>query len=815
MALVLGLLCMVKQSSVPHQAEQGANFLRTHYPDVDIVSDLIRDELAENARLASQLQDFDPYLGSLLTPVISSGRSGRQVAFLAFPMGPTGAGLNISPIGHSKKDLTTFKPLASPVRTFETPIQQIIARQPQSSRSECVIAVRTAGSTKLLEVKPRAATLHGIITTELAAFTRSNFGDRPLMDMAFCDMHHSTLLCVNDHGNVFTCKLEESYPTQAVYVQTEPDLDLYFSRLACLPESNTPLLLSAKRLRMLDLRISSSIVTLATASSPKTVFTCVEGPSVDNLIRLASTEELTWIDPRFALRPVFGVKHTRAWDRTLRIHNLTLSDSTLTFLTSAKNALITVYDVSAGKDGFRHLNSLPHVLPSTSPIGGMRVGQVIFRHPNDADTSTAVLLQMNDRGSIHRIDFGLREPGRITGRTHEWTQEVFDLERAMATSSTDVKAFDSMTYTEVDAEPIYQRIFVADEQKPVIEDPAVFYDTLDAMPTFWRNLDSPVEQVLTTFDIAFRSGDEPSDPSRADFLTGSSLSSVRGYRALAQDRIPRDQISKPSPWHHNWTSSLVRFVPDMSESVQDTQSSLKRYDLLTDDYRPGPSIRAETESRQELNVDLFLSADVYAPHAIAHEEPGQHLDDDAFETMSRATEAMSIGIPEPPAVQFSFLRPVPQDHYHRARDVESKKMECPLGVRLLLGEWEIGADPEAYQYRDPYDNAEPLTAVPPWGARHKADKAPRTETKSQPVRMPPVIATAPMAPPPVASQPVRPRPVAPSQGAHVPLMGSQPLSSSQPSQETPFPSTQVLPGPFGGRPAPVKKKPTKKRMGGF
>lgn len=260
-------------------------------------------------------------------------------------------------------------------------------------------------------------------------------------------------------------------------------------------------------------------------------------------------------------------------------------------------------------------------------------------------------------------------------------------------------------------------------------------------------------------------------------------------------------------------------MPDMSKSVQDTQNSLKGYDLLTDDYRPGPSIRAETEAREHLTVDLFLSGDVYAPHAITLGESSQHLDDDAFETMSRATEAMSIGIPEPPPVQFSFLRPVPQDHYDKTRGVESKKMECPLGVRLLLGEWEIGADPEAYQYRDPYDSAEPFTTVPPRGARPKAGKAPGPEVKSQPARMPPVIAIAPTAPPPVASQPVRPRPIAQSQGANVLLMGSQPTqhppASSQPSQETPFPSTQVLPGPFGGRPAPVKKKPAKKRMGGF
>lgn len=323
--------------------------------------------------------------------------------------------------------------------------------------------------------------------------------------------------------------------------------------------------------------------------------------------------------------------------------------------------------------------------------------------------------------------------------------------------------------------------------------------------------------TVSRFDVTFRSGNEPTNPSRADFLTGSSVNSVRGYRALAQDRIPREQLAQRAPWHHNWTPSLEHFVPDMSNSAQELHDRLKRYDLLTDDYRPGPSIRSETEAREQLALDLALASDVYAPHPIKQGEPSHHLDDDAFETMSRATEAMSIGLPEPPAVQFSFLRPVLQDHYDATKDIEGKQMECPLGVRLLLSEWEVGTDPQAYQYRDPYDSTEPPTAVPLGRGR----KAPAADVKTQPPRMPPVIAIAPTGPPPVvASQPVRPRPIAQSQGAGVVHMGSQPTqplpASSQPSsQEMPFLSTQVLPGPFGGRPAPFKKKPAKKRMGGF
>lgn len=104
--------------------------------------------------------------------------------------------------------------------------------------------------------------------------------------------------------------------------------------------------------------MSNGSLTLATASSPKTVLTSVEGPSIDNLIRLASTEELTWIDQRFTLRPVFGVKHARAWDRTLRVHSLMLDNSELCpifSLTVVVTCLIRPFDVPhIGKEFVSH-----------------------------------------------------------------------------------------------------------------------------------------------------------------------------------------------------------------------------------------------------------------------------------------------------------------------------------------------------------------------------------------------------------------------------------------------------------------------------
>lgn len=181
--------------------------------------------------------------------------------------------------------------------------------------------------------------------------------------------------------------------------------------------------------------------------------------------------------------------------------------------------MVTVYDVSEGEDAFGHLNVLPYALPSIPIVGERRVGQIVFRHPNNASDSTAILLQLSDRGSIHQLNLELSADGQTrqpTGRTYDWSQEVLDLEKTMETATSDVGVFGGRAYTEVDLEPVYRRelsfyvylyliltfdvgIFGVDEPAEAVEDPAVFYDTLDSMPMFWQNLEDPVEQVLTTY----------------------------------------------------------------------------------------------------------------------------------------------------------------------------------------------------------------------------------------------------------------------------------------------------------------------------
>lgn len=294
-----------------------------------------------------------------------------------------------------------------------------------------------------------------------------------------------------------------------------------------------------------------------------------------------------------------------------------------------------------------------------------------------------------------------------------------------------------------------------------------------------------------------------------------------------QERIPIDSMLKQANWHHNNLPMSRRSIPDMHSSPAETLKALGQYDLQTDDYRPGPSIRREIEAAEQLTLELALSSDIFAPHPIQRPRVVDETLDEALETMSIAAGAMSLNVPEPPDVQFGFLRPSLSrgvGHYGRqSEDKLDKHRLCPLGVRLLLRDWEVGSDPEGYAYEDPYDST--AVTAPPVAHRIPAAGG-NIKTGMPPSCAPPTLAQAAQIPHSIAFS--RPPNISHTQPSHfgittgdhrVAPLGSQPAALDVPaylSQETSLmPSTQVLPGPFGGRLTGAKKKTAKKRVGGF
>jgi len=312
----------------------------------------------------------------------------------------------------------------------------------------------------------------------------------------------------------------------------------------------------------------------------------------------------------------------------------------------------------------------------------------------------------------------------------------------------------------------------------------------------------------------FRAGEEPEQSGRSDFLTESTINSKRGYRALKQGRLSAELIQ--APLHRSIASVLRHLDKQYPMDPAHSMEYLQSFNLSEDVDCSVKSREFERESCQQLALDLALSSDIYSDTSVVKTEQ-------VDQTLEFMTEALSLGN-EPPPVEFRYLRPMEKlSAYSEDKGAFSKVPELPVGVRLLLKEWDDG-DPEEYIYQDPYDISTSLTSPMTTKARQPNQAGPPPVIAQSQSQKPPKIIAANIG---TTSKPEMPRRnatqaqsqdrfshnLAPGFGSYRPEKSLTNQSQSQ-SQEL-FGSTQVLPGPHGGRPNVAKKKPGKKRLGGF
>jgi hypothetical protein len=127
---------------------------------------------------------------------------------------------------------------------------------------------------------------------------------------------------------------------------------------------------------------------------------------------------------------------------------------------SRRNGLVTVYDVSRSNDGLIHANVPPYSLPAVSEYEARITGHLLFRHPSNPNNAMTSIYQLNDRGSIHRLDLGFPPINQIkTEGVRSWST---DLQKLAETSSVypDMGPLASQVATEVDLRPAYQSMIV-------------------------------------------------------------------------------------------------------------------------------------------------------------------------------------------------------------------------------------------------------------------------------------------------------------------------------------------------------------------
>ena len=269
--------------------------------------------------------------------------------------------------------------------------------------------------------------------------------------------------------------------------------------------------------------------------------------------------------------------------------------------------------------------------------------------------------------------------------------------------------------------------------------------------------------------------------------------------ALMHGYPATQKLSSLAQWHYNIKDTSI---PALNHCLVDC-ASLHGYlgdpDLVSEVERHDTAVQQETDARKQLVLDLSLSTDVFSTRPLPRLQP--------FSAVGGISSTdISYG-EEPPEVKFGYFRPVRKiggDHYVGEEQDKGGDpvISSPLGVRLLLAEWELGTDPKDYAYRDPYGVGD-IDALPI--PEYRKLPAPQMTQKRQvaPQRPPLVVAAATQ---PLVVQTVA-RPVVTGQREMIRQAESQ---QSVGFLEEPMASTQVLPGRFGGR-----QKAGKKRIGGF
>ncbi|KAL0581563.1 hypothetical protein V5O48_000492 [Marasmius crinis-equi] len=456
--------------------------------------------------------------------------------------------------------------------------------------------------------------------------------------------------------------------------------------------------------------------------------------------------------------------------------NRKLSD-TRTLLLSRKNGLVTACNVLL--DELAHQDGRPYVL--TSGSRDTFAGHTFL--PRNGDDGS--FFRVMEDGGLVRYDLNWGDGDEIQSQGLNWSDDVLALRDSSTSRKPNHGPLGGREFSQVNLRPVYEHLF--SDLEAEVED---LDEVLDSLSTYWQRTEAPVDYVLTTHDIIRSCGDEPERPSRSNFLAPNSLISTDGYRALLGGRFPWETLRQNSQWHRGIGDTLSNVPTHRNDDIQSLNDSLTSPDVFEDEDTDARIRRRQEKAREGLSLDLILSKDIYCHRPVPSLTP-------ALETMAGALSLSE----EPPSVAFSFLQPMHSGDHYSKEEEKDEQVEMPLGVRLLLKEWEIGTDPNDAVFTDPYGEQEPPNIL----RKKSAFSPPPIEPvpfEVQPQAPPMVLASSTLAPTPVTKT--------------LPQTFSQPIDNlpvpSEGETQGMFASTQVLPGPFGARP---KKKPGKKRLGGF
>ncbi|KAJ4475232.1 hypothetical protein C8J55DRAFT_562217 [Lentinula edodes] len=761
----------IPSTSIVHRAEQGANFLRTYFPDIEVAAELVREELSTDAQVTRDLEQYDPFSRNVLE-LLHMPNLPDTPKFLAFPMGVTGSDLSIYSLSGLEGNNMSFQASSKTVKSFTTPVLQLVSSQIPTNSPNMFLAVRTMGSTTLLRAAYTPDSPQAVFT-ELSNITRDDTGERSSVDVKF-HSKQSDVLLVNEEGRLYKSGIENGQSRTAYHgIKNYDSADKYWRLAVAGDNEDGCLLSSSKVVQELDFRtdgVALNLLGIDTTTGEK--LTWIEDSDDSHLIPLVSTDRILWLDRRCAGKPLLGIKHGRNYDRTLALRTVIIRGIHHSLMTSRKNKLITVYDVSRSTEQLLHADNAPY---------SFSVNTRESRFSGDAYVNMGdqyKMFRISERGRLTYVD--LKQTGNDITSSFAATQFLPSETKDIPVLRPDLGPVGAREFSQTNLRPAYEQLFSSlvsvDTQEE--KNAEVVYDLLEQIPSFWQQ-DTPIEQVLTTYDILFRTGDEPGHTSRADFLTETVFNSTRGYRILLQDRLPIHSLMDGASWYSDIAPIMNHFDESTVGNIRSIAECLRSFDLSLSPDHPIQASRRQNKAREQLALDLTLSKDIFSTQRFT-QFPRTPAGD--------CTEASGPSAP----VHFHYLQPMPRhDHYSREEQQENN-VNFPFGVGLLLEDWDVGADPDKYIYNNTYDvEAEPKLETKP--------KMRMQPVQSQTTLLPSSLSQSQM-PPSIAILPVNQPLALPFRVSGV---QSQMTEPTEVESQVLMTSTQVLPGPFGGRPTAV------------
>ena len=146
-------------------------------------------------------------------------------------------------------------------------------------------------------------------------------------------------------------------------------------------------------------------------------------------------------------------------------------------MTSRRNGLVTVYDVSRTEGHPVQSKSPPYYLTPLHLEGKQRPGHTFFHHPADNIQRHITMLQLSDLGSVGLLnleclpydDKSSPFPRSTTTKDSSWSEDIQWLKDEADANSREVGTFGGRSMTEVDLRPAYlSKIFIIKSKSSLI-----------------------------------------------------------------------------------------------------------------------------------------------------------------------------------------------------------------------------------------------------------------------------------------------------------------------------------------------------------